>query len=114
MVAAGKKKKLLTLYSKDFVQWCLAQPNVRINAKDKVGYTALASAVQHLRFEIAEMLIEKGADVTLTLSDGSTVLHSLARIPPSPVTIKLVDMILARSVALTEVWRASSFFFFFF
>lgn len=86
------------------MQWCLQQPDApSVNAKDRDGYTALATAIAHLRFDIAELLIERGTDLTLTLNDGSTVLHSLARLPSSPTTIRLVDMILARKVSLTEV-----------
>jgi ankyrin repeat protein len=93
------------------VQWCLAQPGApELSARDKDGYTALASAVSNLRFEVAEFLIEAGTDLTLTGSDSGTILHSLARLPPSPATVKLVDMVLARSVALTEVRDAFFFF----
>lgn len=85
------------------MQWALSQPGVNINAKDKDGYTPLASAIQNLRFDVAEMLIERGPDLSLQSNDGSTALHFLAKLPNTPTTVKLAELILQRRVALTEV-----------
>ncbi|KAI8943379.1 hypothetical protein NX059_001393 [Plenodomus lindquistii] len=48
-----------------------------VNARDQIGWTALSEASRNL-VEIVELLIARGADVTLTDVNGETALHHAA------------------------------------
>ncbi|EQC26673.1 TKL protein kinase [Saprolegnia diclina VS20] len=54
----------------------LATPGLQINAVNKEGYTALAIAVNEGRLDAATALVTVGADASIHLPDGSSVLHA--------------------------------------
>lgn len=63
--------------------------NANVN-KDEGGTTALLESVTHEHFEIAKLLLDKGADVRAVGSSGWTALHSVVSVGPTALADELV------------------------
>lgn len=56
----------------------LLRHGAKINGRSREGYTALYNAAWSGRLEQVRFLLEKGADTKIGISDGRTILHSVA------------------------------------
>ncbi|EQC25271.1 TKL protein kinase [Saprolegnia diclina VS20] len=59
----------------------VSSPRTNIDAVNEEGYTALAVAVQANQVDAALVLLSVGANVSISLPDGSSVLHVAAKLP---------------------------------
>ena len=58
----------------EVVRLLLNAPNIRVNARKEIGTTALFAASQVNHTDIVELLIKRGADVNITLTQGTSPL----------------------------------------
>jgi len=70
----------------------LIEHKVKLNAKDKVGYTALHAASQEGNIEIVEMLLKNGVDVNATNFFGNSPLM-VVRMIKEP--LKIISLLLS-------------------
>lgn len=77
-----------------------------INQQDNYGYTPLMSCVRSLnesalKLEICKLLIDNGADISITDNDGKTVLHEAIFSGEVEIAEYLLNLFIARGLPLT-------------
>ena len=78
----------------------LLAEGVNINQKDEEGETALASAISFGLGKHVEMLLDKGADITILNNDGESPLSELCVLLNFKKSKKVIDALLKKGVDL--------------
>ena len=70
----------------------LIQEGADVNKKDEFGYTPLQKALANEHDEMAELLLNNGADTSIQDNDGNTALHYAYVWNMTDIAKKIIDM----------------------
>jgi uncharacterized protein len=85
--------------STESCEMLLARAVALLNARDDFDRTALMEASQHGHLHTAQLLLEQGADISVTDSDGQSALFAAA----AGGHVAMMDMLVKRGLSITAV-----------
>jgi ankyrin repeat protein len=85
----------------------LIKHGAQINVRDIDGVSPLMMAVENNRFEVAKLLLDKGADITGNNKKDENVLHLLVKNAMTYDIIPLVKLICSNSGIVFSLLRKS-------
>lgn len=82
------------------IEEALSKPDINVNHQDENGYTALYYAIKNVNIDTVNLLLSRGADITIKYNDRETLLDLInkkIKENPSDDKLKIIERLLQKS-----------------